>query len=137
MFTSYLAYLCSKARTDWLGIGTEISTENYLITTFIVVQELVEKLNKGELPKNDYPCMNDPSPSFHGTPSHPSSTRTGEAHLAHSVRSRRTATWARPRNSDDGYSRYVRCWFCSYMFRTKREKINFWQDQYSILNRNL
>lgn len=69
-----------------------------------MIEELVQKLNKGELPKNDYPCMNDPSPSFHGTPSHPSSTRTGEAHTAHSVRSRRTATWARPRNSDDGYS---------------------------------
>lgn len=51
--------------------------------------------------------MNDPSPSFHGTPSHAASTRTSEVQSAHSVRSRRTATWARPRNSDDGYSRYI------------------------------
>ncbi|CAI9093831.1 OLC1v1029415C1 [Oldenlandia corymbosa var. corymbosa] len=68
-----------------------------------MIEELLEKLHKGELPKNDYPCMNDPSPSFHGT-SHSASVRTGDTPTAHSVRSRRTATWARPRNSDDGYS---------------------------------
>ncbi|KAL2472441.1 SNARE-interacting protein KEULE [Abeliophyllum distichum] len=68
-----------------------------------VVEELVENLSKGELPKNDYPCMNDPSPSFHGT-SQTASVRTGQGPAPHSMRSRRTATWARPRNSDDGYS---------------------------------
>ncbi|XP_072956824.1 SNARE-interacting protein KEULE-like [Typha angustifolia] len=68
-----------------------------------MIEELIEKLNKGELPKDEFPCMNDPSPSFHGTP--PSvSVRTNPAQHAHSMRSRRTATWARPRNSDDGYA---------------------------------
>ncbi|EPS73965.1 hypothetical protein M569_00789 [Genlisea aurea] len=71
-----------------------------------MIEELVEKLSKGELPKNDYPCMNDPSPSFHGTSSSslPPSLRGDSVPAPHSMRSRRTATWARPRNSDDGYS---------------------------------
>nr|GFD38954.1 SNARE-interacting protein KEULE-like isoform X2 [Tanacetum cinerariifolium] len=30
-----------------------------------VIEELIEKLSKNELPKEDYPCMNDPSPTFH------------------------------------------------------------------------
>ncbi|CAI9784481.1 unnamed protein product [Fraxinus pennsylvanica] len=70
-----------------------------------MVEELVENLSKGELPKNDYPCMNDPSPSFHGTSQTASSVRTGQGPAPHSMRSRRPATWARPQNSDDGYSR--------------------------------
>lgn len=49
--------------------------------------------------------MNEPSPTFHGT-SLSASARTGQIAAPHSMRSRRTATWARPRNSDDGYSRY-------------------------------
>ncbi|CAL4888033.1 unnamed protein product [Urochloa decumbens] len=66
-----------------------------------VLEELIEKLSKGELPKDEYNCMNDPSPSFHGLPTS-SSVRTSPAH---SMRSRRTGgTWARPRGSDDGYS---------------------------------
>ncbi|CAA6664193.1 unnamed protein product [Spirodela intermedia] len=32
-----------------------------------MIEELIEKLSKGELPKDEYPCMNDPSPSFNGT----------------------------------------------------------------------
>ncbi|KAL3619389.1 STXBP unc-18 S1 [Castilleja foliolosa] len=64
--------------------------------------ELIEKLSKGELPKKDFPCMNDPSPTFHGT-SHAASLRA-QVSSPHSMRSRRTATWARPRHSDDGYS---------------------------------
>ncbi|KAL8137125.1 hypothetical protein V2J09_003126 [Rumex salicifolius] len=65
-----------------------------------VVEDLIEKLAKGELPRNDYPCMNDPSPTVHR--SNPASYVQVEA----SAVSRRTrhATWARPRNSDDGYS---------------------------------
>ncbi|KAL5748575.1 hypothetical protein ACOSQ2_025872 [Xanthoceras sorbifolium] len=65
-----------------------------------MIEELIEKLCKRELSKDDYPCMNDPSPTFHGT------TQTAAVHqapVAHSMRSRRT-TWARPRNSDDGHS---------------------------------
>lgn len=71
-------------------------------------QELIDKLNKGELSKDEYPCMNDPSPTFHGTSQ---STPMHQAPAPHSMRSRRTSTWARPRNSDDGYSRYC----CSFM----------------------
>jgi syntaxin-binding protein 1 len=66
-----------------------------------MIEELIDKLCKGQLSKDDYPCMNDPSPTFHGS-SH--SAPGHHAPAAHSMRSRRTATWARPRNSDDGYS---------------------------------
>ncbi|XP_019057659.1 PREDICTED: SNARE-interacting protein KEULE-like isoform X2 [Tarenaya hassleriana] len=69
-----------------------------------MIEELVEKLNKGELPKEDYPCMNDPSPSFHGTTSHSSSGSNHTGQAAQSMRSKRTPTWAKPRSSDDGYS---------------------------------
>ncbi|XP_062218977.1 probable protein transport Sec1a isoform X3 [Phragmites australis] len=66
-----------------------------------VLEELIEKLSKGELPKDEYNCMNDPSPSAHGPPTS-TSVRTSPAH---SMRSRRTGgTWARPRGSEDGYS---------------------------------
>ncbi|KAL5743812.1 hypothetical protein ACOSP7_026677 [Xanthoceras sorbifolium] len=65
-----------------------------------MIEELVEKLSKKELSKNDYPFMNDPSPTFHGS----NQSASIQAPAAHSMRSRRTATWARPRNSDDGYS---------------------------------
>ncbi|KAF5935539.1 hypothetical protein HYC85_026668 [Camellia sinensis] len=67
-----------------------------------MIEELIEKLNKGELPKNDYPLMNDPSPTFHGS-SRATSAQISQAPAAHSMRQRR-ATWARPRGSDDGYS---------------------------------
>ncbi|KAJ4716045.1 SNARE-interacting protein KEULE [Melia azedarach] len=66
-----------------------------------MIEELVEKLSKRELPKDDYPCMNDPSATFHGT-NH--SATASPVPPAHSMRSRRTPTWARPRSSDDGYS---------------------------------
>lgn len=68
-----------------------------------MIEELVEKLSKGELPKNDYPCMNDPSPTFLAT-SQSAPIQANQGPTPHSMRSRRTATWARPRNSDDGYS---------------------------------
>ncbi|GMI95574.1 keule [Hibiscus trionum] len=67
-----------------------------------IIEELVEKLSLGELSKDDYPCMNDPSPSFRSTS--PAVSIIHEAPVAHSMRSRRTPTWARPRSSDDGYS---------------------------------
>ncbi|PRQ18028.1 putative sec1-like protein [Rosa chinensis] len=66
-----------------------------------IIEELIENLSKGELSKEDYPCLNDPSPSFHGTSQ---SAPVHQQPAAHSMRSRRTPTWARPRNSDDGYS---------------------------------
>ncbi|XP_057462811.1 SNARE-interacting protein KEULE-like isoform X3 [Actinidia eriantha] len=67
-----------------------------------VIEELLEKLGKGELPKNDYPYMNDPSSTFHGS-SRTASAQISQAPAPHSMRQRR-ATWARPRGSDDGYS---------------------------------
>ncbi|WVZ10764.1 hypothetical protein V8G54_015294 [Vigna mungo] len=64
--------------------------------------ELIEKVSKNELSKLDYPCLNDPSPTFHGTPLAGPITHNPPAH---SMRSRRTPTWAKPRGSDDdGYS---------------------------------
>lgn len=81
--------------------GEEVAWQ--LSRFYPMIEELIDKLSKGELAKNDYPCMNEPSPTFHGN-SNSASVRTGEPPSAHSVRSRRTATWARPRNSDDGYS---------------------------------
>lgn len=65
------------------------------------IQELVEKLTRNQLSKEDYPCLNDTSATFHGSPF------AGTVHQnPHSMRSRRTPTWAKPRGSDDGYSRY-------------------------------
>ncbi|KAJ9555304.1 hypothetical protein OSB04_009918 [Centaurea solstitialis] len=67
-----------------------------------VIEELIEKLSKNDLPVNDYPCMNDPSPTFHGA-SHSVSARVLDTPSAHSMRSRR-GSFSRPRNSDDGFS---------------------------------
>ncbi|OVA10308.1 Sec1-like protein [Macleaya cordata] len=87
------------ARKDRTG-----EEETWALSRFYpVIEELIEKLSKGELPKNDYACMNEPSQSVHGTPQS-ASVRTSSVPAAHSMRSRRTATWARPRSSDDGYS---------------------------------
>ena len=69
----------------------------------VIIQELIEKVSKNELSKLDYPCLNDPSPTFHGTTYAVPVTHNPPAH---SMRSRRTPTWARPRGSDDGYSRF-------------------------------
>lgn len=68
-----------------------------------MIEELIEKLNKGELPKSEYVCVNEPSPTVQGGSQHVPS-RTTSVLTAHSMRSRRTPTWARPRGSDDGYS---------------------------------
>ncbi|KAK9154028.1 hypothetical protein Sjap_001508 [Stephania japonica] len=69
-----------------------------------MIEDLIEKLSKGELSKDEYSCMNDPSPTVHGTTQSTSVRTTQASGAAHSMRSRRTATWARPRSSDDGYS---------------------------------
>ncbi|XP_015963760.1 SNARE-interacting protein KEULE [Arachis duranensis] len=65
-----------------------------------ILEELIEKINKNELSKEDYPCLNDPNPTVHGVPY----AQLHQNPPAHSMRSRRTPTWARPRGSDDGYS---------------------------------
>ncbi|XP_042019797.1 SNARE-interacting protein KEULE-like isoform X2 [Salvia splendens] len=81
--------------------GEEVTWQ--LSRFYPVIEELVENLSKGKLPRNDFPCMNEPSPTIHGS-SHAVTARSGSMPTPHSKRSRRTATWARPRNSDDGYS---------------------------------
>ncbi|TKY70865.1 SNARE-interacting protein KEULE [Spatholobus suberectus] len=74
--------------------------EQWELTRFYpIIEELIEKLTKNELSKEDYPCLNDPSPSYHGSPLFGSVNQN-----PHSMRSRRTPTWARPRGSEDGYS---------------------------------
>jgi syntaxin-binding protein 1 len=71
-------------------------------------QELIENLSKGELTKNEYSCMNEPSPTVQGGSQR--GTQSASVHPSqtsgpHSMRSRRTANWARSHHSDDGYSR--------------------------------
>ncbi|KAG6747987.1 hypothetical protein POTOM_047879 [Populus tomentosa] len=84
-----------------------------LFRFYPVLEELLEKLSKCELPKNEYSCMNDPSSTdqertkrgsvrkSHASPAPAVPERKAPAQ---SMRSRRTATWARTSNSDDGYS---------------------------------
>ncbi|GJS70700.1 protein transport Sec1a [Tanacetum coccineum] len=72
-----------------------------------MLEELLEKLGKRELPKDEYQCMNSPSSSTqtgssHST--HDTSARSGPGNHPQSRRSRRTATWAKPRSSTDGNS---------------------------------
>ena len=67
----------------------------------MLLQELVEKLGKGELSEKDYPYIND-STTFGWSPQ----TSLTKQVPAQSVRSRRTSTWAQPRNSNSRqYSR--------------------------------
>ncbi|XP_072971201.1 SNARE-interacting protein KEULE-like [Typha angustifolia] len=78
--------------------------ETWALSRFYpIIEELVEKLSKGELSQQEYPCMNDPSPTVHGT-SQSAPSRATQGQHAHSMRSRRTATWAKAQRSDDGYS---------------------------------
>lgn len=74
---------------------------------FPFLQELIMNLSKDELPKNEYQCMNEPRPrsSAANGVTQATSARAGQSTNPHSMRSKRTATWARPRHSDDGYSR--------------------------------
>ncbi|CAI9104644.1 OLC1v1003358C1 [Oldenlandia corymbosa var. corymbosa] len=75
-----------------------------LFRFYPMLEELIENLNKGDLPKDEYQCMNEPNllTSEANGSSNGGSSR-GHSN-PHSMRSRRTATWARPRLSDDGYS---------------------------------
>ena len=71
-------------------------------------QELIENLCKDELPKSEYSCINEPrtnarEASRAGAQS--SQAPTSQSTGPHSMRSRRTANWARPRLSDDENSR--------------------------------
>ncbi|GAA0150901.1 membrane trafficking regulatory protein [Lithospermum erythrorhizon] len=90
----------NAARKD--KVGEEETWQ--LFRFYPVLEELLEKLNKGELPKDEYQCMSEAPMSSRAstgaTPSVPARTTNG----ATSVRSRRTATWARGHQSDDGYT---------------------------------
>ncbi|CAF1702421.1 BnaCnng57670D [Brassica napus] len=80
------------ARRDRVG-----DTQTWMLSRFYpIIEELVEKLNKGHLPKQDYPCMNEPRPTFYSSSQSPSASPV----LPHS---RRTPSWARRHLSDDGY----------------------------------
>ncbi|KAH7849013.1 hypothetical protein Vadar_011710 [Vaccinium darrowii] len=78
-----------------------------LFRFYPMLEELIEKLSKDELPKDEYQCMNEPSQmaneSKRGSQSVSARTNQPSSH-PHSMRSRRTATWAKPSHSDDGYS---------------------------------
>ncbi|XP_057805604.1 protein transport Sec1a-like isoform X2 [Salvia miltiorrhiza] len=96
----------SMARTDRSG-----EEETWALFRFYpMIEELIEKLSKGELPKDEYHCMNNPTDPFNNGSrkinggAQVASTRAGQATIAHSMRSRRTATWARSHFSDDGSS---------------------------------
>lgn len=84
-----------------------------LFRFYPVLEELLEKLSKRELPNNEYSCMNDPSStdqektkrgSVRKSLASPAPAVPERKAPAQSMRSRRTATWARTSNSDDGYS---------------------------------
>ncbi|KAL9670850.1 hypothetical protein QQ045_008409 [Rhodiola kirilowii] len=83
-----------------------------LFRFYPMIEELIENLSKGELPKSQYPCMNDSESTSEGSARNcsvrssnaPPPPKSTQLTTPHSMRSRRTATWARPRHSDDGYS---------------------------------
>ncbi|KAH6817814.1 secretory 1A [Perilla frutescens var. frutescens] len=71
------------------------------------LEELIEQLGKGDLPKDEYQCMNSTSSSNNvssGGSKAPPVKPGGQSNAPHSMRSRRTAAWAKSRASDDGYS---------------------------------
>ncbi|XVE76969.1 hypothetical protein DITRI_Ditri13aG0023800 [Diplodiscus trichospermus] len=84
-----------------------------LFRFYPMIEELIENLSKGELPKNEYSCLNEPSPTTQDKSQSSSSRITQppagpagstEKRPAHSMRSRRTPAWARAHASDDGCS---------------------------------
>ncbi|KAE8677425.1 putative protein transport Sec1b [Hibiscus syriacus] len=74
-----------------------------LFRFFPFVEELIENLSKGQLPKDEYSCINEPPPPK-ADKSHRAAPTPNGRRPAHSMRSRRTPTWARGNCSDDGYS---------------------------------
>ncbi|KAJ0603334.1 putative sec1-like protein [Helianthus annuus] len=66
-----------------------------------MLEDLLEKLAKHNLEKDEYQCMNNPSnQSSSSSGTHDTSARSGSASHPNSRRSRRTATWAKPRPAD-------------------------------------
>ncbi|KAK8997843.1 hypothetical protein V6N11_012380 [Hibiscus sabdariffa] len=75
-----------------------------LFRFFPLVEELIENLSKGQLPKEEYSLMNEPPPKAEKSQRSSGSVPPNGKRPAHSMRSRRTPTWARGNCSDDGYS---------------------------------
>ncbi|KAI3756838.1 hypothetical protein L1987_56661 [Smallanthus sonchifolius] len=70
-----------------------------------MLEDLLEKVGKHELEKDEYQCMNSPrNQSASSSSTHDTSARSGPGHHPNSRRSRRTATWAKQHPSGDGHS---------------------------------
>ncbi|KAI3504333.1 hypothetical protein L1887_32917 [Cichorium endivia] len=63
-----------------------------------VLEDLIEKLGKNDMPKDEYQCMNGPKPQNAAT--NDTSAKGGPGNHPNSRRSRRTATWAKPQSGD-------------------------------------
>ncbi|KAG6669698.1 hypothetical protein I3843_01G254600 [Carya illinoinensis] len=75
-----------------------------LFRFYPMVEELIENLSKGELPKNEFSCINEASPTVQGDSQRATQRApVGQASAPYSMRSKRTANWAQTRHSDDGY----------------------------------
>ncbi|KAI0500738.1 hypothetical protein KFK09_018954 [Dendrobium nobile] len=82
----------------------EDEDETWQLSRFYpMIEELVEKLSKGELQKNEFPYINEPTPIKQEGPNTSEPAQTGSNQARHS-KSRRTPTWAKQRVSDDGNS---------------------------------
>ncbi|KAL0538461.1 hypothetical protein IC582_027482 [Cucumis melo] len=78
-----------------------------LFRFYPMIEELIENLCKGDLSKSEYSCMNEPPPVTEKPApkgSQSATSQTGQSTGGpKSMRSRRTANWARSSISDDGY----------------------------------
>ncbi|XP_011656699.1 protein transport Sec1a isoform X2 [Cucumis sativus] len=78
-----------------------------LFRFYPMIEELIENLCKGDLSKSEYSCINEPPPVTEKAPpkgSQSATSQTGQSTGGpKSMRSRRTANWARSSISDDGY----------------------------------
>lgn len=71
---------------------------------FPLIEELIEKLSKGELPLNEYPFLSGASTTAQGTTESASAPKPAQNPQPMSRRSRRTPQWAKSKNSDDSQS---------------------------------
>ncbi|XP_048547327.1 probable protein transport Sec1b [Triticum urartu] len=89
------------------GVRTERQDgeEGWALSRFFpLMEELVEKLSKGELPLNEYPSLSQPSSTSQGAGESASAPKPAQNPQPMSRRSRRTPQWAKGRNSDDSQS---------------------------------
>ncbi|XP_057531436.1 protein transport Sec1a-like [Amaranthus tricolor] len=80
--------------------------ETWALSKFYpMLEDLIESVNKGELSKDEYQYINEPKPATRErSQSQSAAVSTAPTATAgpRSMRSRRTATWARPHHSEDG-----------------------------------